>query len=120
MIVTKEKGDLQMKNFYAGTFMNRTELAKEGIFYPIKLEYYKVTEVEEGREIYGIEVIKTKYNKQEPEIERETKLHITDRENEIHRLLNCLKEGEVTPTQLEYVIRDLTYVAERIELSLEA
>lgn len=108
-----------MKNFYAGTFMNREELGKVGIFYPIKLEYYKVTEEKAGREIYGVEIVKTKYKDEKPEIERKTELSITNQETEIERFLNILKDGEVTPAQLEYIVQDVIKQEEK-KIYLEA
>lgn len=33
-----------MKTFYGGKFIAKSKLEKEGIFYPIKLEYYKSIE----------------------------------------------------------------------------
>lgn len=109
-----------MKNFYAGTFMNREELGKVGIFYPIKLEYYKVTEEKAGREVYGVEIVKTKYREEKPEVEREMELGITNQETVINHFLNILKEGEVTPTQLEYIVQDIVKKEEERKIYLEA
>ena len=53
-----------MKTFYADTFMDKKGLEKEGIYYPIKLDYYKMAnQTEEDEKVlkYGIEVVKTKY-----------------------------------------------------------
>lgn len=38
-----------MKTFYGGKFIAKSKLEKEGIFYPIKLEYYKSIETKENR-----------------------------------------------------------------------
>ncbi len=35
------KGGMIMKQFYAGTFMSKDDLANVGVNYPVKLEYYK-------------------------------------------------------------------------------
>ena len=34
-----------MKTFFGGMFMNKENLRKEGILYPIKLEYYKIKDL---------------------------------------------------------------------------
>lgn len=53
-----------MKTFYGGKFIAKSKLEKEGIFYPIKLEYYKSIETKENRPSdnyarFGISVVKT-------------------------------------------------------------
>ena len=55
-----------MKTFYGGKFIVKSKLEKEGIFYPIKLEYYKSIETKENRPSdnyarFGISVVKTEY-----------------------------------------------------------
>ena len=50
-----------MKNFFGSIFINRDELREAGIEYPIKVEYYKITNEIPSRQklIFGIQVIKT-------------------------------------------------------------
>ena len=48
-----------MKTFFGGMFMNKENLRKEGILYPIKLEYYKIKDLKSKNDILGIEVVKT-------------------------------------------------------------
>lgn len=48
-----------MKTFFGGMFMNKENLRKEGILYPIKLEYYKIKDLKSKNDIFGIEVVKT-------------------------------------------------------------
>lgn len=52
-----------MKNFFGSIFINRDELREAGIEYPIKVEYYKITNEIPSRQklIFGIQVIKTEY-----------------------------------------------------------
>ena len=85
-----------MKKFYGGIFMDKDKLKKVGIFYPIKIEYYKIKE--EGKiDIFGVEVIKTEYRNNTVSIEKENINRITDDENEANHILDLLKENEVTP-----------------------
>ena len=55
-------GDTKVKKFYGGKFLNKLKLEEEGIFYPIKLEYYKRIEekTKEGQS-FGITIVKTEY-----------------------------------------------------------
>ena len=99
-----------MKNFFGSIFINRDELREAGIDYPIKVEYYKITNEEEkikqNKLIYGIQIIKTEY-KDKIGVEQEKIEHITNDENEISRILNLMKENEVTPIGLEDVILEI-------------
>ena len=99
-----------MKNFFGSIFINRDELREAGIDYPIKVEYYKITNEDEkmkqNKLIYGIQIIKTEY-KDKIGVEQEKIEHITNDENEISRILNLMKENEVTPIGLEDVILEI-------------
>ena len=54
-----------MKNFFGSIFINRDKLEEAGIKYPIKVEYYKITnetqKIKENGLMYGIQIIKTEY-----------------------------------------------------------
>lgn len=94
-----------MKKFYGGIFLDRDKLKKVGIFYPIKIEYYKIKE--EGKiDIFGIEVIKTEYKTNEVKIEKVNINRITYDENEANHILDLLKENEVTPVIAEEIVQD--------------
>jgi len=99
-----------VKNFFGSIFINRDELKEAGIDYPIKVEYYKIVneeeKVRENRLIYGIQVIKTEY-RDKIGIEQQKIEHITNDENEIIKMLNIIKENEVTPIGLEDVILEI-------------
>ena len=97
-----------MKNFFGSIFINRDELLEAGINYPIKVEYYKITnELEkENKLLYGIQVIKTEY-KDKIGVEQNRIEHITNDESEITKILNLIKENEVTPIGLEDVIIEI-------------
>ena len=43
----KKKGGESLKNFFGSIFINRERLKEAGINYPIKVEYYKITNEEE-------------------------------------------------------------------------
>ena len=99
-----------MKNFFGSIFINRDELAEAGINYPIKVEYYKITD-EDRREnkdklIYGLQVIKTEY-RDKIGVEQNKIENITNNESEITQILSLVKENEVTPVGLEEVIIEI-------------
>ena len=97
-----------MKNFFGSIFINRDELLEAGINYPIKVEYYKITNEpeKENKLLYGIQVIKTEY-KEKIGVEQNRIEHITNDESEITKMLNLIKENEVTPIGLEDVIIEI-------------
>ena len=97
-----------MKNFYGSIFINRDELLEAGINYPIKVEYYKITNEpeKENKLLYGIQVIKTEY-KEKIGVEQNRIEHITNDESEIIKMLSLIKENEVTPIGLEDVIIEI-------------
>ena len=99
-----------LKNFFGSIFINRTELRKSGIDYPIKVEYYKITDenynIRKKKQIYGIQVIKTEY-KEKIGIEQSKIENITNDEKEINQILNLIKENSVTPIGLEDVVKDI-------------
>ena len=105
----KERG-MNVKNFFGSIFINRDELREAGIDYPIKVEYYKIINEEEkmkqNKLIYGIQVIKTEY-RDKIGIEQEKIEHITNDESEITKMLDIIKDNEVTPIGLEDVILEI-------------
>ena len=112
-----------MKNFFGSIFINRDELEETGIKYPIKVEYYKITnetqKIKENELMYGIQVIKTEY-KEKIGIEQNKLEHITNDEKEIMQMLEKLKENEVTPVGLEDVIIELKKLKENTQISYNA
>ena len=97
-----------MKNFFGSIFINQDELLEAGINYPIKVEYYKITDEpeKENKLLYGIQVIKTEY-KDKIGVEQNRIEHITNDESEIIKMLSLIKENEVTPIGLEDVIIEI-------------
>ena len=112
-----------MKNFFGSIFINRDELEVAGIKYPIKVEYYKITneiqKIKENELMYGIQVIKTEY-KEKIGIEQNKLEHITNDEKEIMQMLEKLKENEVTPVGLEDVIIELKKLKGNTQISYNA
>ena len=104
------KGGDNLKNFFGSIFLNRNELEEAGINYPIKVEYYKITNEEEkikqNKLIYGIQIIKTEY-KEKIGIEQNKVEHITNDDGEIAKILSVIKENEVTPIGLEDVVLEI-------------
>ncbi len=101
-----------MKHFYAGTFINREDLKRVGIEYPIKLEYYKtepsIDMVKDENKIkYGIEVVKTSYIQEETKVENVKISEFTEDETIVNRILDTLKRNEVTPVSAKYIVEDL-------------
>ena len=97
-----------MKTFFDGIFISKSQLEEAGIKYPIKLEYYKTAiEGENVKTKYGVEIVKTEYENQTVRIETKELDNITSNENEIDKILNLLKNNEVTPIGAEDVLVDM-------------
>ena len=99
-----------MKNFFGSIFINRDKLLEAGINYPIKVEYYKITDEERTKQknhlVYGVQIIKTEY-KEKIGVEQRKIENITNSEKEVDKILYQLKENEVTPIGLEDVLIEL-------------
>lgn len=99
-----------MKTFYGDTYINREELQKIGINYPIKLEYYKTYKDDTVENVvYGIEVVKRSYLEGNTNIEKRIIKNVNDDDSIINKILKILKENEVTPISAQEVIDDLLY-----------
>lgn len=100
-----------IRKFYGGKFIDREKLSNEGIDYPIKIEYYKIYDNEENKDItqYGLEVVKTEYKTEKVDIENKEVLKVTKEEKIINNILDKLKNNEVTPVITKYIVEDLIY-----------
>ncbi len=96
-----------MKTFFGGMFMNKEELRREGILYPIKLEYYKIKDLKSKNDIFGVEVVKTEYINEKVNVEKASVDKLTNDEEIENSILNLLKRNEVTPVALKDVVQDL-------------
>lgn len=99
-----------MKVFYGDNFLNKEKLEKEGIYAPIKIEYYKIiNETKEENKVYakyGIEVIKKQYEKDEIKTEEKQLKFLSNDEIKINEILDILHKNEVTPVCVEDVLKD--------------
>lgn len=95
-----------MKNFYGGTYIGKEILAENNIYHPVRLEYYKTEKEENNKRFYGIEVVKTDYKEEKPEVETKAIENITIEETKIVELLEKFKRGTVTPSFLEEMVKE--------------
>lgn len=96
-----------MKSFYGGTYLGKEILEENHIYHPIRLEYYKIEKEENKNLFYGIEIVKTEYQKEGIKVEKKVIDGITKEEKEIVRLLEKLKIGTVTPSSSEEIVEEL-------------
>ena len=97
-----------MKTFFDSIFLSESTLEESDIYYPIKLEYYKITSKNKEIETkFGIEIVEINYINGSIKIGKEQINNITNDELEIENLLKILKEGEVTPVDFKYVLQDM-------------
>lgn len=97
------------KKFYGEIFMEEEKLKSNGIYYPIKIDYYKIeeeVEKENGKK-YGIEIVKTEYLDNKEKIETNKMYELSNKEKQIDEILRIFKENEVTPITAEEIISDL-------------
>lgn len=92
----------KLKTFFGGIFIETNKLKKEGIEYPIKVEYYKIEEENQ----YGIEIIKKEYTKPKTNIEKQELKSLSKDECKIDRMLELFKKNEVTPISAPEIIED--------------
>ena len=100
-----------IKKFYGGKFIDKQKLSNAGIDYPIKIEYYKIYDNEENKEItlYGLEVVKTEYKTENINVENKEVLKVTKEEKIIDNILDKLKDNEVTPVIAKYIVEDMVF-----------
>ena len=95
-----------MKTFYGGTYIGKEILARNHIYHPVRLEYYKIETEENIGTFYGIEVVKTEYKTEEPEVETNKVEHVAMEETKIDNMLEKFKEGTVMPDVLEEMVEE--------------
>ena len=104
-------GKIKLKTFFGGVFIKKESLVEAQIYHPIKLEYYKrINEdeiVQNQNAKYGISIVKTEYMPNNIKTESKELKYLSNDENKIEKVLNILKENEVTPIGVEDVISDL-------------
>lgn len=101
-----------MRVFFNSTFMKKEALKEAGIYHPIKLEYYKLINEDEitkkEKPKFGINVVKTEYQKENIKVEHKKIQYLSDDEKTIEEFLSLLKENEVTPITVEDVLKDFS------------
>lgn len=102
-----------MKSFYGGTYISKELLEKNRIYHPIRLEYYKIQNEEQSKFTYGIEIVKTEYQKEKTEVEKNHLEYITEDEEEILELLEKFKVGSVTPDFLEEMLKETQVISKK-------
>ena len=80
-------------------------LMQNNIYHNINLEYYKTKS--NNSEKYGIEIVKTEYINNEEKQENKYIEALTASEEKVENILSKLKNNQVTPVGLEYVIIDM-------------
>lgn len=96
-----------MKTFFDGVFIEREELEKAGVKYPIKLEYFKTYGEENVNLKFGIEIVKTEYLDTKVNVETKSIKNIIETEERANEILKVLKRNEVTPIALEDVLEEI-------------
>ena len=107
-----------MKKFFGGLFIENEILRREGIYHPIKLDYYKITNYDnENQEKlkYGLEIVKTEYYQNDVRIEKKLIKCLTNDEITIEKILKILKENKVTPVGTLDVIKEI--LAKRLQIA---
>lgn len=97
---------------YGGIQLDEEELKRNNIYHNIEVEYYKITndktKLFQGKgKTYGIEVIMREYINGKVIIENEKIPVLTKNEQIVEKVLEILKNNEVTPTTVKCVIEDL-------------
>lgn len=99
---------------YKKSFFGRTVIDSSDSEYikkdeRIELEYYQTHNLAERYERkYGIEVVKKNENKEKFNIESKIVDNISNKENEINRLLEILMLNKVTPVSVDDIISDIS------------
>ena len=94
----------RIRKFFAGIFIDKEKLEENNIYYPIRLEYYKIRNIENE---YGIEIVKTEYREGFIKFENDAITKVTKEEDKINSIIYKLKENLVTPIELRDVVSEM-------------
>lgn len=101
-----------MRTYFSSTFIAKEVLNEAGIYYPIKLDYYKIINedeiVKQEKAKFGIYIVKTEYKQNDTKVESKKIPYVSNDEKNIERILHILKENVVTPIAVEDVLHDFT------------
>ena len=104
-----KKGGVILKKFFGGIFVKKETLKEADINHPVKLEYYKIINEENGENLkFGIEIVKTDYIDEKIEVEKREIKHLSNDEEKINDILTVLKCNEVTPISVEDIILEIS------------
>lgn len=106
-----------MKIFYDSTFIKEEKLKEAGIDHKIKLEYYKIANQDykkSNKERFGVNIIKKEYINNKVKIEEKSIKYLYNDEYKINKILNILKENEVTPISMKDIVSDF-YMSETLQ-----
>ena len=99
-----------MRTYFSSTFIEKEVLNEAGIYYPIKLDYYKIINedemVKQEKAKFGIHVVKTEYKKDNVKVENKKIPYVSNDEKTIEKILKILKENVVTPITVEDILND--------------
>ena len=99
-----------MKTFFDGIFIDSNDAQNESE-YPIKLEYYKTIKTEENVEAkYGIEIVETEFLNGKVNVECKIINNISNSSEEIEKMIEILRNNEVTPIGIEDAINEITII----------
>lgn len=103
---------MNYKRCLYGKILLDEKLLMNNIYHDVEVEYYKVKRKDENNarnsnEVYGIEIVKRDYYNEEVKVENEYIEKVTSDEQSVNNILEKLKNNQVTPVELEYVIKDL-------------
>lgn len=90
---------------YGKIQLDEEVLMQNNIYHNINLEYYKTKS--NNSEKYGIEIVKTEYINNEEKQENKYIEALTASEEKVENILSKLKNNQVTPVGLEYIIIDM-------------
>lgn len=96
-----------MKTFFDGVFIDGERLKEAGIEYPIRLEYFITTLEENVKKKFGIQIVKTEYLNTKVNVEIKQMNGIFENIEEVDKVLEILKNNEVTPIGVEDVLQEI-------------
>lgn len=97
------------KSFFGRTIIDSSDFEETKNEEKIELEYYETRNLTDKNEAkYGIEIIKRKNKNEKFNIESKIINNISNKENEINRLLEILMINKVTPISVDDIISDIT------------
>lgn len=95
------------KTYYGETYLEKEDLKETNINHKIQLKYYTFQEIEDKKDVYGVEIIKKEYKDDEIDTEIKSKNFVSNNAQKVIEIINTLKEHKVTPIGLNDVLEDL-------------